>query len=83
LKINAKTIHADDTDDDDDDGPEEGYSAPPTSSQALEAAKVLQHYFDSKKDEEGSWAVVGIQKKLETAATQNKVQTILLNYFQR
>ena len=70
----------DDDDDNDDNGPEEDRT-PPTSQQAMEAAKVLQYYFDSKNDEEGSWAVVGIQKMLEKAAAQSKVQTSLLNYF--
>ena len=54
----------DNNDDNDNDGPEEDHTAstPPTSRQAIEGAEVLQYYFDSKNDEEGSWAVMGIQK---------------------
>ena len=56
-------------DDDDDDSPI------PTLMQAVHAAKVLQQYFDSKTDEESSWAIVDLQRKLEKIFEEMKSQT--------
>ena len=55
----------DDDSDNDDNDPEEDRT-PPTSQQA----KVLQYYFDSENDEEGCWAVVGIQTSNSSLKTR-------------
>ena len=65
-----------DAEDDQDD-----HIAPPTLKQAVDAAKVLQSFFDSKEDEESSWAIVGLNEKLEDIAARQKVQTSLFDYF--
>ena len=49
--------------------------------QAVEAARILHSFFDSKEDEESSLPIVGLQKKLDGVAARQKVQTSLLDYF--
>ena len=67
-----------------DDEPEYAHNPPtPTSQQAIKAVRVLQSYFDSKGSEEGTWALVGIEKNVQQLTAQNQVQSSLLNVFQR
>ena len=70
-----------DNDDNDAEDDQDDHIAPPTLKQAVDAAKVLQSFFDSKEDEESSWAIVGLNKKLEDIAARQKVQTSLFDYF--
>ena len=68
-------------DDDDDDGNDTDQTAPPTLKQTIEAAKVMQRFFDSKADEESSWMVVRLNQKLEDMGARQKVQKTLLDFF--
>ena len=68
-------------DDANDDMSREEYRPPPSTQEALTAARLLQDYFDSKADQEGSWAVIDLQKRINVVAAQSQIQTTLLQYF--
>ena len=53
----------------------------PISRPLIKAARRLQSFFDSKEDEESSWAVVRLQKNLDDTAARQKVQIFLFGYF--
>ena len=68
-------------DDANDDMSREEYRPPPSTQEALTAARLLQDYFDSKADQEGSWAVIDLQKRINVVAAQSQIQTTQLQYF--
>ena len=75
----------DDSEDDDDDDEVDNEPAIPTAptiSQAIEAARLLQNYFDTTGDEDYAWKMLSIGEKLESTASVAKVQTSIFAYFQ-
>ena len=53
----------------------------PTTTQAIEAARILHSYFDSKGDKDSIWQIVGLEAKLDEASMKNKVQTTSDKFF--
>ena len=75
------TRNDDDDGDDGDANTENEQTFPPTIKQAIEAAEVLQKFFDNKDDEESRRIVVRLDQKLEEIASIHMVQTSLSDYF--
>ena len=70
-------------DSDSGDEPEVVPQPAPSSRQAVEAVRLLQDFFDSKDSEEGSSALIGVDKLVQQLSEQSQVQSSIFDFFKR